>query len=226
MLAKSLNHIVRIRPPARRVQGDIDLDQYDDDRLISSVDGEKKVIELHNLRCDHRPLLGFDHIHSYVSDPVSDVGDETHAFLQLHIQVFLTDRGPKIEPLPPGYWNHDGIELPSPYRPPEAIRVVTLLMGEIERNRTRTGRMTGVLDRQRLDEAIVLFDKHEPESSLTKLLHELRDRTIAQGVLAQYGTPTVAPQHRQSYVPAADRASEALTTFINQFQARTASQAV
>jgi hypothetical protein len=48
-------------------------------------------------------MLGLDHIHSYVSDPMRDFDGQKHGFLQLNVQVFLTERGPRIEPLPPSF---------------------------------------------------------------------------------------------------------------------------
>jgi len=75
---------VRIRPIARRFQGSRELEQIDD-----------------NLRCDHCPTLGFDHIHSYTSDPMRDTDGQKHGFLQLVVEIRLTDRRYTIEPLPP-----------------------------------------------------------------------------------------------------------------------------
>lgn len=99
MLAKCQYHIVKIRPIARRFQGQIELEQYDDDWMIERVDKARGVVQIKNLRCDHCPTLGFDHIHSYTSDPMRDVGDQKHGFLKLLVQVILTEKGPRIEPL-------------------------------------------------------------------------------------------------------------------------------
>jgi len=101
MLAKCEGHLVRIRPMARRFQGGHELEQIDDDWRITSVDGARKVVEIHNLRCDYCPTLGFDHIHSYTSDPMRDTDGQKHGFLQLIVEIRLTDRGLTIEPLPP-----------------------------------------------------------------------------------------------------------------------------
>jgi hypothetical protein len=99
MLAKCKNHIVRLRPIARRFHGQAELPQYDDDWRIERVDAAQKVVEIHNLRCHYCPILGFDQIHSYMSDPMRDIGNQKHGFLKLMVQVFLTEHGPKIEPL-------------------------------------------------------------------------------------------------------------------------------
>lgn len=103
MLAKCEGHLVRIRPIARRFHGQHELESLDDDWLIRRVDLARKAVELHNLRCDHCPMLGLDHIHSYVSDPMRDFDGQKHGFLQLNVQVFLTERGPRIEPLSPSF---------------------------------------------------------------------------------------------------------------------------
>lgn len=103
MLPKCQYHIVRLRPIARRFQGDRELEPYDDDWMIEKVDQARGVVEIRNLRCDSCPTLGFDHIHSYISDPMRDVGGQKHGFLKLLVQVILTDTGPRIEPLP--HWS-------------------------------------------------------------------------------------------------------------------------
>jgi hypothetical protein len=102
MLAKCEGDIVRIRPLARRFQGHRELETLDDDWRIGRVDLTRKVVEILNIRCDHCPTLGLDHIHSYTSDPMRDFDGQKHGFLQLNVQVFLTEWGPKVEPIPPG----------------------------------------------------------------------------------------------------------------------------
>lgn len=102
MLAKCEGHVVRIRPMARRFSGQDELDTIDDDWMIRRVDLSRKTVEIINLRSEYCPILGLDHVHSYTSDPMSDRGEQKHGFLQLNVQVFMTDRGPKIEPLPRG----------------------------------------------------------------------------------------------------------------------------
>jgi len=102
MLAKCQYHIVRLRPIAQRFQGPIELEQYDDDWMIMRADPARNRVELHNMRTSAQcPILGFDHIHSYLSDPMRDVGDRKHGFLNLNVLLFLTERGPVIEPLRP-----------------------------------------------------------------------------------------------------------------------------
>lgn len=103
MLAKCEGHIVRLRPIARRFAGERELEPIDEDWQITRVDLRQKILEIYSLRGAHCPTLGFDHIHSYTSDPMRDAGGQKHGFLQLLVQVILTDSGPKIEPLPPNH---------------------------------------------------------------------------------------------------------------------------
>lgn len=103
MLAKCEGHVVRIRPIARRLHGQQELEPLDDDWRVGRVDLARKIVEIRNIRCDHCPTLGFDHIHSYSSDPMRDSDGEKHGFLQLNVQVFLTERGPLVEPLSPSF---------------------------------------------------------------------------------------------------------------------------
>ena len=60
--------------------------------------------QLHNMRTSvQAPILGFDYIHSYTSDPMRNVDDRKRGCLKLTVQIFLTDKGPKIEPMP--HWS-------------------------------------------------------------------------------------------------------------------------
>lgn len=103
MLLRSKGQVVRIRPIAKRLNGQEVLQEIDDDWRIIDVDPNKKTIEILNIRCHHQPILGFDHVYSFDPDPMRDVDGQKHGFLQLLVQVYLTEKGPKIEPLPPGY---------------------------------------------------------------------------------------------------------------------------
>jgi hypothetical protein len=114
MLAKCEGYVVRIRPIARRFQGQQELEPLDDDWRIGRVDLARKTLEIRNVRCDQCPTLGLDHIHSYSSDPMRDFDGQKHAFLQLNVQVFLTEQGPHVEPLPPSFRRDEG--------PPRATR--------------------------------------------------------------------------------------------------------
>jgi hypothetical protein len=101
MLAKCQGHIVRLVPIARPLQGERELEIKDDDWRIGEIDAVG--VKLHNQRATSQVLtLGLDQIHSYMSDPMSNVGDQKHGFLHLLVQVILTEHGPKIEPLPRG----------------------------------------------------------------------------------------------------------------------------
>jgi len=130
MLAKCQGHLVRIRPVARRFQGQDELQPLDDDWRIVRVDLARKVVEIHDIRCDHCPTLGLDHIHSYTSDPMRDIDGQKHGFLQLNVQVLLTDRGPQIEPLPPNYRRDEVLE--SDARPTLSVAARELLLQAAE----------------------------------------------------------------------------------------------
>ncbi len=65
-LKKSIGHYVRIRPIAKRLSGATELPRIDDDWIIQRIDD---VVELLNIRTNHVATLGFDNIHSYLSEP-------------------------------------------------------------------------------------------------------------------------------------------------------------
>src|SRR5437763_13327880 len=96
-IKKSLGHRVRIRPIAERSDGTKALPLMDDDWIISRVDDH---VELSNIRTGHFAILGFDHIHSYFSDPGRNHAGIKYGFLQLRVQLLLRGKQLEIEPLP------------------------------------------------------------------------------------------------------------------------------
>jgi len=71
----------------------------DDEWLVTKVDD---VVELTNLRTNHRAVVGFDAIYSFTSDPSRESGDGVKCgFLQMLVQVEIGDDCQvRIEPLP------------------------------------------------------------------------------------------------------------------------------
>jgi len=132
-LRKSIGQYVRIRPQAEHFDGSKELPTLDDDWIIGRVDAH---VELSNTRTGDTAILGFDHIHSYYSDPGRDSGGVKYGFLQLNVQVSVGGRPCKIEPLPPGFWG----EQPNPFAFPatprcfgrheEVEEIVTTLLAE------------------------------------------------------------------------------------------------
>ena len=98
-LKGSVGHRVRLRPVARRFDGNRELPEEDDDWILSHVDDEK--VELRNPRTGHVAVLGGDHIHSYTTDPGREWDGLRHGFLLLHVQVSLYADRIEINPIPP-----------------------------------------------------------------------------------------------------------------------------
>lgn len=94
-LKKNAGKQVLLRPAAIGAA----TDGHDDEWVVSDV-GD--VVELVNLRTEHRVVLGFDAIISFTSDPSRESGDGVkRGFLQLSVQVEIADDGQaRIEPLP------------------------------------------------------------------------------------------------------------------------------
>lgn len=91
-LEKSVGQQVRLRPIARRFEGDKEQPQIDDPWIIQHV--TKDGVHLLNTRTNHCPTLGFDHIFGYTSDPDRSRGSEVHGLLQLTVQLIL--RGDEV----------------------------------------------------------------------------------------------------------------------------------
>ncbi len=107
-LAKNVGHVVQLRLIARRPAPIGDLPPIDDDWIIERADD--RGLNLHNLRTGYIPLLAYDQIHSYMSNPIRDIEGRKHGFLQLRVQLSLLPQGLQIEPLAPGEWEpSDGV---------------------------------------------------------------------------------------------------------------------
>lgn len=109
-LIKNVGILVRLRPISRSrgPLGD-DLAGMDDEWLIQKV--EEQGVSLSNIRTGHLALLGFDHIHSYISNPMDNAGGRKHGFLQLRVRMCLHGKQLEIELLPPGDWGQDYVPL-------------------------------------------------------------------------------------------------------------------
>lgn len=86
-LQKSIGHHVHIRPIARRFDREGELPLIDDEWLIQRVSGEG--VQILNVRTRHAPVLGFDHIFGYSTDPDRSVGGVPHGQLTLLVQLVL-----------------------------------------------------------------------------------------------------------------------------------------
>lgn len=97
-LADALYHRVRLRPMAQRMMTDgTVLPPMDDDWIVMAV--EATGVRIHNISTGHAPLLGFDHIHHYVSDPARDWDGLKHGFLDLNVQLTLSGCNVFTEPI-------------------------------------------------------------------------------------------------------------------------------
>jgi hypothetical protein len=108
---KNVGHRVRLRPQARRPASPKELPRIDDEWMVEGV--EPRGTTLRNLRTDHAVIIGWDHLHSFHSDPGRDADGIRRGFARLRVQVFLhADGRVEIEPLEPGKWD----SLPEPKR--------------------------------------------------------------------------------------------------------------
>jgi hypothetical protein len=99
-LAQSLWHRVRLRPIAwRRMTDGTWLPPIDDEWIVDEVGSN--VLRIRDTRTDHAPVLGFDHVHHYVSDPARDWNGLRHGFLDLNVQLTLSGCNVFTEPLRP-----------------------------------------------------------------------------------------------------------------------------
>jgi len=96
-LAENLYTRLRLRPIAwRRTTDGIWLAPIDDDWIVTEVN--ERGLRIQNIRTDHVPLLGFDHVHHYVSDPARDWAGLKHGFLDLNVQLTLSGCNVFTEP--------------------------------------------------------------------------------------------------------------------------------
>lgn len=95
-LEKCIGQRVRLRPVARRFDGDVELPKLDDDWIIQRV--SKEGAHLLNTRTGHCPTLGVDHIYTYSTDPDRSRGNELHGVLRLLVQLVLRGNEVLTEP--------------------------------------------------------------------------------------------------------------------------------
>lgn len=97
-LGKNLYTSVRLRPIARRNTIECTpLPPLDDDWIV--IEANDRGVRLQNVRTHHTPLLGFDHVHHYVTDPARDWNGLRHGFLDLNVQLTLSGCNVSTEPL-------------------------------------------------------------------------------------------------------------------------------
>ena len=97
-LAANLYGRVRLRQIAGRMTPEGQwLPPIDDEWIIIEV-GEQ-ALRISNNRTGHAPLLGFDHVHHYVTDPARDWDGLKHGFLELDVQLTLSGCNVFTEPL-------------------------------------------------------------------------------------------------------------------------------
>jgi hypothetical protein len=97
-LAECLWQRVRLRPIAWRRTPDGEwLLTIDDEWIPTEV--SERGLRIQNIRTGHAPLIGFDHIHHYMSDPARDWDGLKHGFLDLNVQLTLSGCNAFPEPL-------------------------------------------------------------------------------------------------------------------------------
>ena len=97
-LAENLYARVRLRPVAwRRMSDGTWLPPIDDDYIV--IDATPDGLLISNTRTGHQPLLGFDHVHHYMSDPSRDRDGLAHGFLDLNVQLTLSGCNVFVDPL-------------------------------------------------------------------------------------------------------------------------------
>jgi hypothetical protein len=95
-LRKMQFHRVRLRPIVRTLTARADTTPQDDDWIIEEIND--LGVRVKNMRTDHSPLLGFDHIHNYTTDSNRDWDGAKHGFLILTVQLYLDGWNVQIEP--------------------------------------------------------------------------------------------------------------------------------
>ena len=97
-LEQCLGQRVRLRPiPLRRTTDGTWLPPIDDDWIVTEV--SPNGVRLSNIRTDHAPILGFDHVHHYSTDPARDWDGLKHGVLDLNAQLTLSGCNVFNEPM-------------------------------------------------------------------------------------------------------------------------------
>jgi hypothetical protein len=95
-IRKNLYHRVRLRPVTRHFNRGVTTEELDDDWIIEKVNDVG--VQIKNTRTDHITTLGFDQIHSYMSDPNRNHGGLKCGFLILHGQLLFQGSRVLFEP--------------------------------------------------------------------------------------------------------------------------------
>ena len=66
-IKKNLYHRVRLRPVTKRFKSGVAIEELDDDWIIENINDDG--VQIKNTRTDHTATMGFDQIHSFMSDP-------------------------------------------------------------------------------------------------------------------------------------------------------------
>jgi hypothetical protein len=91
-LKQNLFYVVQLHPLAIRVdQGSVN----DDWRIEAVADS----VKLKNIRTEIYLILGFDHIHSFSTNPARDWDGNKHGFLDLNVQVFFDNKRSWVQPI-------------------------------------------------------------------------------------------------------------------------------
>jgi hypothetical protein len=89
---------IRLRPIAwRRTPDGHWLPPLDDEWIPTEL--SERGLRIRNVRTQHAPLVGLDHIHHYVSDPEREWDGLRHGFLDLNVQLTLSGCNVFTEPL-------------------------------------------------------------------------------------------------------------------------------
>jgi hypothetical protein len=91
---------VRLRPIAKRMTPAGEWETQIDDEWIPVRLGDEGI-QLQNVRTQHVPIIGYDQIHHYMSDPNNKVNGVMHGFLELNVQLVLTGLDVLYEPIRP-----------------------------------------------------------------------------------------------------------------------------
>ena len=123
-LKKNVGYRVKLVPPAYHLDAVGEpLPVQDEDWIIMAVTDD--YVEINTASGDFY-RLGKDHVRSFTTDPHRSTDGVVHAFLQLHVQLYI--RGPEVSAVP----NHQpGAAVPPPANP--ALKARAIFIPELER---------------------------------------------------------------------------------------------
>jgi hypothetical protein len=172
-LKKNLDHRVRLRPVPKRFNRGFATKELDDDWIIENINDEG--IQIKNKRTNHKATLGFDQIHSYMSDPNRNHGGLKYGFLILHGQVCIQASKVLFEPTDWPGKSIDNKDLPLS----EVIDWLSLTPA-IRSYLTQNG-LVKVSDAIRIDFDNIVRQKNIEKVGLRKLATEL----VSKGILSR-----------------------------------------